>query len=94
MIAHNPDGFQLDADGFAVPQADILADWYIEHSDDPDEDDPADWPETPEIDGYVWTLGPDPDQLPLTDQADLEDLLRALPCTPWQNFLSTPGELE
>ncbi len=33
------------------------------------------------------------DQLPLTDEADIL-LLRALPCTPWQNFLSTPGELE
>ena len=90
MIAENPDGFQLDADGFAVPQADIISDWFAEHSDDPLEGDPSDWPETPEIDGYVWTLGPDPDQLPLTDEATLAVLQQLN--TPWQRWLAGPGE--
>jgi len=41
---HGHDNFRLDEDGFAVPAADWLADWFIEHSDDPDEGDPAAWP--------------------------------------------------
>ena len=44
-IAQNPDGFTIDTDGFAVPACELLADWFAEHPDDPDEGDPAEWPE-------------------------------------------------
>jgi|GEM_PF-2239039 hypothetical protein len=56
MIAQNPDGFQLDADGFAVPQADLLADFLAEHGDDPLEGPPETWPD--EYDSIRVCLGP------------------------------------
>ena len=43
-IALNGDGFILDDDGFAVPAADLLADFFAEHGDDPDEGPPESWP--------------------------------------------------
>jgi hypothetical protein len=88
MLCDNPDGFQLDADGYAIPQADLLHDFLVEHPDDPDEGDPADWPAW--TDTGFWCLGPDPDpdplpgeeaplseppaDWPLTGPEDLEDL--------------------
>jgi hypothetical protein len=33
-----------DADGFAIPAADLLADFLIEHGDDPNEGPPESWP--------------------------------------------------
>ena len=56
MIAQNPDGFQLDADGYAVPQADLLADFLAEHGDDPNEGPPEDWPD--EYDSIRVAIGP------------------------------------
>jgi len=47
MLPRTADGFVLDGDGFAIPQADLLADFLTEHGDDPLEGDPADWPECP-----------------------------------------------
>jgi len=41
---HSHDNFRLDEDGYAISSADWLADWFIEHGDDPDEGDPAAWP--------------------------------------------------
>lgn len=56
MIAQNPDGFQLDADGYAVPQADLLADFLAEHGDDPLEGPPETWPD--DYDSIRIALGP------------------------------------
>ena len=76
MIAQNPDGFQLDENGYAVPQADLLADFLAEHGDDPLEGPPEEWPD--EYDSIRVAIGPaifpqetiDPfDQLP-DDQVD------------------------
>ncbi|MGO9813440.1 MAG: hypothetical protein ACLP53_22085 [Isosphaeraceae bacterium] len=53
-IAQFSDGFTLDADGFAVPQADLLADFLAEHQDD--ESSPEDWPAW--VDDFRWELGP------------------------------------
>lgn len=89
-----------DESGYAIPAADILHDFLVEHPDDPEWGDPLDWPAW--TDDLVVGIGPaffreesfdDPDPLPLTDQADLI-LLRKLNTTPWQNFLSTRAELE
>lgn len=44
MLSRDADGFVLDADGFAVPSADLLADFFAEHSDDPNEGAPESWP--------------------------------------------------
>lgn len=56
MIAQNLDGFQLDADGHAVPQADLLHDFLVEHGDDPLEGPPEDWPD--EYDSIRVAIGP------------------------------------
>ena len=37
--------FVIGPDGFAESSADLLADFLIEHSDDPDEGPPEDWPD-------------------------------------------------
>jgi hypothetical protein len=41
-----------DADGFAIPTVDLLADFLIEHSDDPDEGDPVGWPWWTDLDRF------------------------------------------
>ena len=43
-------------DGFAIPAADLLHDWFVEHGDDPAEGDPAKWPDWTDDDRV--TLGP------------------------------------
>lgn len=45
-----------EIDGFAIPAADLLADWFIEHGDDPLEGPPEDWPD--EYDSIRVTIGP------------------------------------
>ena len=45
-----------DEDGYAIPAADLLADWFIEHGDDPHEGDPATWPD--EYDSIRVSIGP------------------------------------
>jgi hypothetical protein len=48
-------------------------------TDEPEPDDaygdPASWPATEEIDGWRWTIGPDPDDDGPTD-ADLDEMAR------------------
>lgn len=56
-IARNGDGFILDCDGFAIPAADVLSDFFAEHGDDPFEGDPAEWPAW--TDASRWTIGAD-----------------------------------
>ena len=82
-IPHNADGFVIGPDGFAESRADVLADFFAEHSDDPLEGDPADWPDCPWIDDDRYELGPDPDQLPL---------LRQVERTAWSRWLATRAE--
>jgi hypothetical protein len=93
-IAPNGDGFILDDDGMAVPAADVLSDFFAEHSDDPDEGPPEDWP--------AWTdeirldLGApsrreeclDDMGIDVTDDATLEDLRH------WERFPALSGESE
>lgn len=55
MLPRTADGFVLDDEGFAIPAADLLADFFAEHTDDPDEGDPTDWPEWTDDD--CWQLG-------------------------------------
>ena len=76
MLRDNPDGFQLDADGYAIPACDILSDFLTEHQCDEDEGDPAEWPE--------WT---DDVHWGITDEATLAEL-RQLDTTPWQRLAS------
>ena len=38
-VTHNADGFVIGPDGFAESSADLLADFFAEHGDDPDEGD-------------------------------------------------------
>jgi hypothetical protein len=40
-------------DGFAESSADLLHDWFAEHSDDPEEGDPTTWPDWTD-DDRVW----------------------------------------
>jgi hypothetical protein len=61
---------QTDADGYAVPAADLLADFLTEHGDDPLEGDPADWPECPWVDDDRYAIGP-----PLTPEEVVPDLV-------------------
>ena len=56
-----------DADGYAIPAADLLADWFIEHGDDPDAGDPESWPTS--YDSVRWTTGYDD----LPDDADPDE---------------------
>ena len=81
-IAPNGEGFILDCDGMAVPAADVLSDFFAEHSDDPDEGPPEDWPAW--TDEITLELGPG---LPLTDAEDLQ-----VERTPWHDWLATPAE--
>lgn len=92
-IAPNGDGFILDDAGFAVPRADVLSDFFAEHSDDPDEGPPESWPAwTDEI-----TLEPGPALTP--DEVIPDDLvepdlalLRQVERTDWERWLAGPAE--
>ncbi len=53
---HNPDGFVIGPDGHAESSADVLHDFLVEHSDDPDEGPPEDWPD--EYDSIRVAIGP------------------------------------
>ena len=44
ILPHNADGFVIGPDGFAESSADLLADFFAEHGDDPDEGPPESWP--------------------------------------------------
>lgn len=55
-VPHNADGFVIAPDGFAESSADILADFFAEHGDDPDEGDPEGWPR--EYDSIRVAIGP------------------------------------
>ena len=100
-IPHNADGFVIGPDGFAESSADLLADFLIEHSDDPDEGPPESWPAwTSEIELALGAPScreecldaPDPDQppdeFPLTGPEDLEELRH------WGRFPALSGESE
>ena len=50
---------QIGHDGYAIPAADLLADWFAEHPDDEEEDNPENW--LPYWDADIWQLGPQPD---------------------------------
>jgi len=56
ILDRNSHALPEDADGYAIPAADILSDFLVEHDDDPDEGDPADWPR--EYDSIRVALGP------------------------------------
>jgi hypothetical protein len=57
MLPDYPDGFHLDSHGHAIPQADLLSDWFAEHPDDDAlEGDPETWPR--EYDSIRAALGP------------------------------------
>jgi hypothetical protein len=103
-IAPNGDGFILDSDGMAVPAADVLSDFFAEHSDDPNEGAPESWPAwTDEIELDLGAPScreeciDDPDQageeFALTDAATIA-LLRAVERTPWQDWLATRAEIQ
>jgi len=68
-----------DEDGFAIPACDLLSDFLCEHQCDPDEGDPAEWPEW--TDDGRWTL---------TTEEDLV-LLRAVERTLWHDWLAGPA---
>ncbi len=87
MLPRTTDGFVLDEGGYAIPQADLLADFLTEHGDDPLEGPPEDWPEYPWVDDDCYAFGPPlipeevvpdlvPDDEPFEpDQADVDALL-------------------
>jgi len=61
-----------DESGYAIPAADLLCDALCEcELLDPEWGDPLDWPAWTD---QRFTLGPDPDELQLTSESDLEDL--------------------
>jgi hypothetical protein len=68
-----------DADGYAIPAADLLSDFLAEHGDDPLEGPPEDWP--------AWC---DDDHWAITDQATLAEL-RQVERTNWDAWLAGPG---
>ena len=76
MLPRTEDGFVIGPDGFAESSADILADWFAEHGDDPDEGDPETWPD--EYDSIRVTIGPAvcPDPFaPLPPDVDIDEIL-------------------
>jgi hypothetical protein len=65
------DNFTIGPDGYAVPQADLLADFLIEHQDDPNEGPPERWPFW--ADFFTLELGLEPTFDPLPSDG-LDDL--------------------
>jgi len=62
------------ATGYAIPAADLLADFLIENdANDPDAGDPAGWPGWTDCDPQ-WALGPDPGPGLMLDVLDLVPL--------------------
>lgn len=62
------------ATGYAIPAADLLADFLIENdANDPDAGDPAGWPAWTDCDPQ-WALGPDPGTGLVLDVLDLVPL--------------------
>ena len=69
----NHDNFVLDADGYAIPGCDLLADQLAECGiDDPNYGDASHWPWW--CDQFTLELGPDPTFDPLPGGDGLDDL--------------------
>jgi hypothetical protein len=47
-----------EIDGFAIPAADLLTDFFAEHSDDPEAGPPESWESWTDAERW-WTIGPD-----------------------------------